>query len=55
MTGTQMTYAEAKMLALMTLVTFTNAGGLSEPTLSHLARFAPRTAPEKAEEIRTLQ
>jgi hypothetical protein len=55
MTGTQMTYGEAEMLALMTLVTFTNAGGLSEPTMSHLARFAPQTGPEQAESPRRLQ
>ncbi|KAB1068184.1 hypothetical protein [Methylobacterium planeticum] len=55
MTGVQMTYGEAEMLALMTLVTFTNAGGLSEPTVGHLTRLAPEAGEERSSGSATLQ
>lgn len=44
MYGTEMTKEEAEILVSIALTTFANAGGLSEASLSRLARFAP---PEK--------
>jgi hypothetical protein len=41
MYGTEMSREEAEMLVSVALTTFANAGGLSEASLSRLARFAP--------------
>lgn len=41
MYGTEMSKEEAEMLVSVALTTFANAGGLSEVSLSRLARFAP--------------
>ena len=41
MYGTEMTKEEAEILVSIALTTFANAGGLSEASLSRLARFAP--------------
>ena len=55
MTGVQMSYEEAEMLALMTLITFTNAGGLGNATLTHLMRFAAEAGDDDVSGFDTLQ
>ena len=55
MTGVQMSYEEAEMLALMTLITFTNAGGLGNATLTHLMRFASEAGDDDVSGSDTLQ
>jgi hypothetical protein len=41
LSGVQMTYDAAEVLVTFALVTFAHAGGLTDPSLSRLARFAP--------------
>ena len=40
LSGREVIEAEAQFLVGIALATFANAGGLSEPSLSHLARFS---------------
>ncbi|GJE27180.1 hypothetical protein [Methylobacterium organophilum] len=40
LSGRAMTQEEAELLVSFALATFANAGGLSEPSLSRIARFA---------------
>ncbi|GEP04940.1 hypothetical protein [Methylobacterium oxalidis] len=43
LSGVQMSYDEAELLAMFALVTFANGGGLTDPSLRCLARFLPET------------
>ena len=45
LSGRAMTTEEAEFLVSFALATFANAGGLNEPSLSCLARFAGKIAP----------
>jgi hypothetical protein len=40
LSGREVTEAEAQFLVGIALATFANAGGLSEPSLAHLAQFS---------------
>ena len=40
LSGREVTEAEAQFLVGIALATFANAGGLSEPSVGHLARFS---------------
>ena len=52
MYGTEMTKEEAEILVSIALTTFANAGGLSEASLSRLARFAPaKDQPHGGEQV----
>ncbi|GJE53903.1 MULTISPECIES: hypothetical protein [Methylobacterium] len=50
LSGRAMTQAEAEFLVSMALATFANAGGLTEQSLSKLARFAGRIGPNESVE-----
>jgi hypothetical protein len=41
-----MTHEEAELLVSFALATYANAGGLAEPSLSRLARFAGKVEPD---------
>lgn len=45
LSGRAMTQEEAELLVSFALATFANAGGLSEPSLSRIARFAGKISP----------
>lgn len=53
LSGRAMTQDEAEFLVSMALATFANAGGLTEPSLSHLARFAGKVGPNESIESLT--
>ncbi|WP_096488021.1 hypothetical protein [Methylorubrum populi] len=46
LSGRAMTHEEAELLVSFALATYANAGGLSEPSLSRLARFAGKVEPD---------
>jgi hypothetical protein len=43
-----MTHEEAELLVSFALATYANAGGLAEPSLSRLARFAGKVEPHES-------
>lgn len=45
LSGRAMTLEEAELLVSFALATYANAGGLAEPSLSRLARFAGKIGP----------
>ena len=46
LSGRAMTHEEAELLVSFALATYANAGGLAEPSLSRLARFAGKVEPD---------
>ena len=46
LSGRAMTHEEAEFLVSFALATFANAGGLTEPSLSRLSRFAGKVEPD---------
>ena len=53
LSGRAMTQEEAEFLVSFALATYANAGGLSEPSLSRLARFAGKVGPKESVESLT--
>lgn len=53
LSGRAMTQEEAEFLVSFALATYANAGGLSEPALSRLARFAGKVGPDESVESLT--
>ncbi len=47
LSGRAMTHEEAEFLVSFALATYANAGGLTEPSLSRLARFAGKVSPHE--------
>ena len=53
LSGRAMTQEESEFLVSFALATFANAGGLSEPSLSRLARFAGKVGLDESVESLT--
>lgn len=48
LSGRAMTHDEAEFLVSFALATYANAGGLNEPSLSRLGRFAGKISPNES-------
>ncbi len=46
LSGRAMTHEEAEFLVSFALATYANAGGLAEPSLARLSRFAGKVEPD---------
>ena len=48
LSGRAVTHEEAELLVSFALATYANSGGLTEPSLSRLARFSDQLGPEES-------